>query len=165
MKQLLNRNTLLILIILLGGFFRFYNLDWGHGLFTHPDEYHIAGSVNQLSFPAQMHPHFFSYGTVTIYLIYFTKDLIRYLFPILHLPSSIFHPFLIGRFYSALFSTLTIFTVYNIGRTLLERRFSLVATFLVAITPGLIQQAHFATPESNLIFFLLCSLLFLLQIL
>ena len=56
-------------VIILGAFLRFYKLDWGQGLFTHPDEYHIVSSVAQLSFPNQMNPHFFSYGTVTIYLI------------------------------------------------------------------------------------------------
>lgn len=152
---------ILILIILIGGFFRFYKLDWGNGLFTHPDEYHIVTSVNQLTFPTHMHPNFFSYGTVIIYLIYFTKEF----FSIITNHSFIINIFLIGRFYSAFFSTITIIIVYAISRFFLNKPFSCMAAFLVAITPGLIQQAHFTTPESNLIFFIFTSLLFLLYFL
>lgn len=156
-------------IITLGIFLRFYKLDWGQGLFTHPDEYHIVGSVAQLSFPNQMHPHFFSYGTVTIYLIYFTQELIKYTSSIFNFKFSllggqaIFNSFLIGRFYSALFSAFTIFIVYKICRTFMEKRFSYLSALLVAITPGLIQQAHFATPESAQIFFIFSSLLFMIK--
>ncbi len=153
----------LLLIICIGAFFRFYKLDWGNGLFTHPDEYHIVGSVDQLSFPNQMNPHFFSYGTVIIYTIYFTKELILFINShnsLFLIPNSLF---LIGRFYSAFFSTFTILIMYYISRFFLNKHFSLLPTFLVAITPGLIQQAHFATPESILIFFVFGSLLFLLS--
>jgi len=156
------KNKLLIILLLIGAFLRFYKLDWGQEIFTHPDEYHIVGSVAQLSFPNQMNPHFFSYGTVTIYLIYFTQEILRHFFAIFHyqfVPNS----FLMGRFYSALFSTLTIFIIYKICRSFMQARFSYLAAFLVAITPGLIQQAHFATPESNQIFFLLGSLLFMIR--
>lgn len=161
MKQFLLKNKILLLltfITVIGATLRFYKLDWGNGLFTHPDEYHIANSVNQLSFPNQMHPHFFSYGTTTIYLIYFTK----FFLSIINDKWSMINAFLIGRFYSAFFSTCTILIVYKISRLFLKQNWSLLTSFLVALTPGLIQQAHFATPESNLIFFLFGSLLFLL---
>lgn len=157
---------LLAFTIILGGFFRFYKLDWGEQLFTHPDEYHIVASVLQLSFPTQMHPHFFSYGTVTIYLIYFTKmflENVLFQLPFFNTNFFIADSFLIGRFYSALFSTLTIFLVYKITSFFLKKPWSIIAAFLVAIIPGSIQQAHFATPESNLTFFLFASFLFLLN--
>ncbi|MBI2622656.1 MAG: glycosyltransferase family 39 protein, partial [Candidatus Levybacteria bacterium] len=118
-------------------------------------------SVSQLSFPNQMHPDFFSYGTVTIYLIYFTKQLLQ-IFNIQHL---VFDSFIIGRFYSALFSTLTILLAYKTTSIFLKKPWALAAASLVALSPGLIQQAHFATPESNLTFFLFGSLLFLLYFL
>lgn len=154
---------LLILIIAIGGFLRFYKLDWGQGLFAHPDEYHIVASVNQLSFPNQMHPHFFSYGTVTIYLIYLTQELLKSISSVLSFQFLVPSSFLLGRFYSALFSALTIFIVYGISRTFLSTKLSLLAALLVALIPGLIQQAHFATPESAQIFFLFTSLLFMIR--
>lgn len=156
-------NLILIVIIAIGAFFRFYKLDWGNGIFPHPDEYHIVISVNQLSFPQQMNPHFFSYGTVTIYLIYFTKSFLNFLSSVFNFNFLSLSPFLIGRFYSALFSSLTIPIVYLICTLFLKKEWALVASFLIATTPGLIQQAHFATPESALIFFILSSLFFLLK--
>lgn len=161
MRQINRTSLILVLIIILGGFLRFYKLDWGNGLFTHPDEYHLVISASQLSFPDQLNPNFFSYGTVTIYLMYFTKLLL----------STVNHElitmnyFLIGRFFSALFSTLTIFLIYKISRKFIPVGYALIAAALAALTPGLIQQAHFATPESNLIFFLLASLFFSLNFL
>jgi 4-amino-4-deoxy-L-arabinose transferase-like glycosyltransferase len=148
--RLLNRSLLwLLAIILIGGFFRFYKLDWGEGFFFHPDEYHIAGAVNRLDFPSQMNPQLFFYGSFTVYLIYFSKVL-------LHLMSS---PFLIGRFYSALFSTLSIGIIYSISKEIFKnKRSAALATFLTAITPGIIQQAHFATTESMLTFWLFLTL-------
>jgi hypothetical protein len=146
------KSLVILGIIVLGTFLRFHKLDWASGIFTHPDEYHIVGSVTQLSFPTQMNPHFFSYGTVTIYLIYFTHEIFKHL-----------NLFLIGRFYSALFSTLTIFIVYKICRSFTQIRFAYLAAFLTAIMPGLIQQAHFATPESAQIFFIFTSLLFMIK--
>lgn len=146
---------LIILIILLGGFLRFYKLDWGEGYFFHPDEYHIAASVNQLSFPSQMNPHFFSYGSFIVYLIYFT----RLILGTLNSKFFILNPILIGRFYSALFSTLTMVIIFLISKKLFSHKpYSYLVTFLVAITPGLIQQAHFATPESILTFWLFLTL-------
>jgi hypothetical protein len=148
---------IILIIVTIGAFFRFYKLDWGQGLFAHPDEYHIVSSVDRLSFPYQMHPHFFSYGTVIIYLIYFTQEIFKHF-------SILFNTFLIGRFYSAFFSTLTIFVVYNICLTIFTKKnFALIAAFLTAITPGLIQQAHFATPESTQTFLMFSSLLFIIK--
>jgi hypothetical protein len=134
----------LLLIIFLGGFFRFYKLDWGEGYFFHPDEYHIVAAVNRLNFPIQMNPKLFSYGSFIVYLNYFTKTIFGNA-----------NPFLIGRFYSAFFSTLTIYLIYFISTKLFKERLpALIAALLAAITPGLIQQAHFATPESTLTFWL-----------
>jgi len=145
----------LVAIILLGGLLRFYKLDWGEGHFFHPDEYHIAAAVDRLSFPFQMNPDLFSYGSLTVYLVYFTKMFLGATLPIL-----------IGRFYSALFSTLTILIVFLISKKLFKKRaYAYLAAFLTAITPGLIQQAHFATPESNLTFWLFLALYLLLNFL
>lgn len=146
----------LIAIVVLAAFLRFYKLDWGSGYFFHPDEYHIAASVNQLQWPSQMNPHFFAYGTFTSYLIYFTKLFFPWLFGNL---GGFGQAILIGRGYSAFFATLTVLIVYQLvkdisGRTSAGRWSAL----LVATTPGLIQQAHFTTPESMLIFWLMATL-------
>lgn len=159
-------NLILILTILFGASLRFYKLNWGDDLFTHPDEYHIVISVNQLSFPDQLNPHFFNYGSVTIYLIYFTKFILS------QFGNTEVNIFLLGRFFSALFSTLTLIFIFKITLRLLSKIddrqnfhkiIGLVTTFIAATTPGLIQQAHFATPESALIFFIMGTTYFILK--
>ncbi len=59
-------------LIVVGSILRFYNLTWGAPFYFHPDERNIASSVSQLLFPTNMHPHFFAYGSLPIYTIYFT---------------------------------------------------------------------------------------------
>ena len=151
--------ALLILIIFMGGFLRFYKLDWGNGYFFHPDEHHISIAVGNLSFPDQMNPQFFSYGSFTIYLIYFSQKIVEAL-----LPNFSFPPIIIGRFYSALFSTTSLIVIYFLSERLFRKKnLALLTTGIVAVTPGLIQQAHFATPESNLTFFLFLAIFLLIK--
>ncbi len=149
---------------------RFYKLDWGENIYPHPDEYHIVAAVDRLHFPDKLNPELFSYGSLTVYLIYFTKLVFTPLLPGLATVNN----FLIGRFYSALFSSLTILLVFSITRRLLNKEspskkdafqkyLPLLTMFLVATTPGLIQQAHFTTPESILVFWLFLALWLLLK--
>src|SRR5690606_38450574 len=136
----------LLFIVFIGGILRFYKLDWGEGLFFHPDEYHIVAAVERLNFPTHLNPEFFSYGSLTVYLIYLTK-----IFFNIHTTS-----FLVGRYLSATFSTLSLILIYKVSKKLFKDiNLSLVVTFVAAITPGIIQQAHFTTPETFLTFWLL----------
>ena len=41
----------LIAVILIGIFFRFYNLNWDDGALLHPDEYGFTNTLTRLSFP------------------------------------------------------------------------------------------------------------------
>lgn len=150
--------TFLLTIILAGGFLRFYKLDWGDGNYFHPDEYHLVISANQIVFPNQMHPHLFSYGSTTVYLMYFTKLLIQTLF------NYKVGLFLVGRFFSASFSTLSLPIIYLIAKDVFNKsNCALLTTLVSALTPGIIQQAHFATPESAITFWMLLSLYFTIK--
>src|SRR5438552_10622289 len=97
---------LLILLILVGVFFHFFNINWGAPFYFHPDERNIASSVSQLKFPRQMNPNFFAYGSLPIYTIYFTGVLANTLshttLPITDV--SLSQAIIISRFFSALFS-------------------------------------------------------------
>lgn len=142
-------------ILLIGAFLRFYKLDWGEGYFFHPDEYHIARAVGRLNFSNNLNPELFSYGSFTVYLIYFTKLFLNFINPLF----IALNPILIGRFYSALFSTLTIIITFLIAKQVFNNKFyTLICAFLIALTPGLIQQAHYTTPESILTFWLFLTL-------
>jgi 4-amino-4-deoxy-L-arabinose transferase-like glycosyltransferase len=152
--------ALLGLIVLIGAFFRLFNLDWGEGWFFHPDENNIGRSISQLEWP-QLHPHFFAYGHFSIYLAYFLNQFSN-LFknqPFLA-PISFSQAIYSLRFLSGLESVLLIFLVFAIGKRLFNPNFGLVAAALVSLTPGLIQAAHFGTTEPLLTLTLFSSLYF-----
>jgi hypothetical protein len=147
-------------IVLLGLILRFYKIDWGEGYYFHPDEYHIAAAVDRLDFPNNMNPKLFSYGSSTVYLIYFTKAVLGNI----NINLATINPILVGRFYSALFSTLTIIVVLLLTYQITKNEaFAALAAFLFAVLPGAIQQAHFTTPESFVTFWLLLSLLLIVK--
>jgi 4-amino-4-deoxy-L-arabinose transferase-like glycosyltransferase len=132
--------------------FRFYNISWGAPYFFHPDERNIASSVSQLNLLTNMNPHFFAYGSLPIYVIYF-----------LGMFMNSFHSFsfsvpfdqaiIIGRVISALLSTCLIILVYKVGEKLYAKPIGVVAALLAATSMGLLQFAHFATFEMWLTFF------------
>src|SRR3989344_3598931 len=88
-------------IFILGAYFRFYKLNWGENSFFHPDEYHIAAAVERLNFPRNMNPKFFFKASY--------PEIVK------------IHPILIGRFFSALFSSLTIILSYLIAKEIFKK--------------------------------------------
>lgn len=134
----------IFLLILIGGFFRFYNLNWGSPFYFHPDERNIASSVLNINFPNQMNPHFFAYGSFPMYSIYFTA----YLINLLTKSQFVFEQIIIiSRFYSALLSVLLIPSLYFLGEKLANKRVGLIAATLCVFSTGFIQFAHFGTFE------------------
>jgi 4-amino-4-deoxy-L-arabinose transferase-like glycosyltransferase len=157
----------IFLITLIGAFFRIYNLNWGAPFYFHPDERNIASAVSQLQFPEQMNPHFFAYGSLPIYTIYFTGVVANVIseFSILNSQFSILtvtfnQAIIISRFYSAVFSILLIPLLYILGKKLKDKQTGLLAAFLATMSVGFIQFAHFGTFEMWLTFF--STLLFFL---
>ena len=162
----------LSLLIIIGGFLRFYNLAWGSPYFFHPDERNIASAVLNINLPFDLNPHFFAYGAFPIYLVSLVNRFIG-----LFLQNSSYDHFalaiLVGRFFSALLSTALIPLVFILTKrilTVINNRqnnetiinneailkkvtlLSLLAAFLTAFNPGLIQYAHFSTFEIFLTF-------------
>lgn len=146
---------ILISSIILGGFLRFYKLDWGEGYYFHPDESNIANLSLYISHPSSQDfftKGTFAYGSFIPYLVFF----IRYLTKIItlgNLPNDPFKFTIISlRFISALTSTSTIILVYFTIKKFWNKNIALLAAGLIAFSPGLIQSAHFGTFESVLIF-------------
>ena len=103
---------ILLISIVIGGFFRFYKLDWGNGYYFNPDEYHIVGAVERLiRNGVTSNPGLFSYGSFSVYLIFFTHRFVSFISP-----KNTIDLFIIGRFLSALFSVLTIVNIYLISK-------------------------------------------------
>ncbi len=151
-------------IILLGGFLRFYNLNWDQGHFFHPDERNIANAVSKIRFFHQLNPQFFAYGSLPIYLYRVTGDILVALTKnqdwVLEWPNIN----IIGRSFSALFSSLSLILVFFLTKKIFNKKVAILATFFTAFCPSLIQTAHFSVTESLLVFWLLLISLLSLKI-
>jgi len=141
---------LIILIVLLSVFTRFYKLNWGSDHYFHPDESNMASALSRLKID-NLDPKFYAYGQFPLYLGFFTLK-------IFNITNSFSNSILILRFYSALFSLLSIGLIYFLSRKIFSNKFYLLATLLTIFNPGLIQISHFGTTESLLV------LIFLIEI-
>jgi len=162
-----SEKKLLLLILIIGIFLRFFNLTWGGEYYFHPDENNIAHSVLNLSWP-ELDPKFYAYGQFSPYLTYFSAQFYN-LFSFVHRQKNLNFSEVIFflRFWSALSSTAIIYLTYLIGKKFFHFRslFSLISPLLVTFTPGLIQAAHFGTTESLLTFFFIAIIYFSLNFL
>ena len=155
---------LLFAVCCFGGFFRFYNLNWDQGHFFHPDERNIAMAVSRIHFFDQLNPEFFAYGSFPIYLYRAIGDTLVIVTKNPNWTTEWSYINLIGRGVSALFSTLTIFLVFLLGKKIWNERVGLISAFLTAFTVSLIQTAHYGVTESMLIFWLILLALFSFKI-
>jgi len=122
-------------------FTRFCFPDWGNGHFFNPDENNMATAVSSMTF-SNLNPHFFAYGQFPLFLTFFTAPAHNFYIIILTL-----------RFWSAVFSSLSILFFYLIAKNIFKsQKISYIFVLLLIFTPGLIQSAHFGTTESLLIF-------------
>jgi len=153
--HLQSKRTLIFVFLLtiVGAVLHFHNLNWGSPFYFHPDERNIAASVSQLQFPSQMNPNFFAYGSLPIYIIFFTGLLLNYGMHFLNQSPHFEQAILISRFYSALFTTLLIPILFLIGKQLKNEKVGLIGAFLGTASIGLVQFAHFGTFEIWLTFF------------
>lgn len=143
--------------------FRLYNINWGSPFYFHPDERNIASAVSQLSFPSQMNPHFFAYGTLPIYLTYFLGIVWNFVARVNSFYVSFEKSILILRFISFFLSSLSLLLLYKVGSEIGGKKVGLFSMALAAFSVGFIQFAHFGTFETILSFLSLLSLYLLLK--
>lgn len=154
----------LILIILLGAFFRFYNLNWDQGYYLHPDERLYVNSSN-IYLPKNLQ-EFFSTNSPLNQKMFLYGPLPLYIYKIVSiyfLPQASF--IITSRLVSSVFSVLTIPLIFLIGKQLFSTRVSILSTFIFAFSVGSIQNAHFNTTESILVFLLSLVVLFSFKLL
>ena len=132
----------------MGGIFRFYNLNWDLGNYFHPDERNIANAVSQINFFSQLNPHFFAYGGFSVYLYRLAGDLLSFFTKDSSWTMNWGSIDIIGRFFSALFSTLTIFPLYFLAKNIADKKTAFLTIVLYAFTVTSIQTAHYAVTES-----------------
>ena len=130
--------TLLVFLTIIT---RFWNLNWSSNFSFHPDENNMVSAILRLN-SNNFNPGFFAYGQFPLYLSFFTA-----------VKHEALNVRLTLRFWSAVYSSLTVFLFYLIGQKILEsKKIAFIFALLTIFTPGLIQSAHFGTTESILIF-------------
>lgn len=161
------RQTWIVLagIIAVGAFLRFYNLNWDQGFYFHPDERNIATAVSKIHFFDNLNPEFFAYGGFSIYLYRFFGEIIILLTNDPQWVSSWGKINLIGRYFSAFVSTITLIPLYFLAKKIFNKEVAQISVVIFAFTVTSIQAAHFAVTESLLVFFVTLLALLSQQIL
>ncbi len=150
----------LILTLLVAFALRVYGLRWGipnqqHLHSYHPDEFDIAGRAAWMLAQGDLNPHFFNYGSLTIYLTYFVGMIASALGFINDFGG--WH--LVARLLTVAFGTMTVGVVFLIGRMLYSETVGLVAAAFLAVMPGHVVHSHYATVDVPATFFITLSLL------
>lgn len=147
---------LLALILIVGGYFRFLNLNWDESYHLHPDERYLSMVLNSIrpvesikdyfnTQTSSLNPNthgytFFVYGTFPLFLIRYLGEWIG---QVGYDPIT-----LVGRQLSAFFDLITVLLVFLIGYKLYNRRVGLIAAAFYAFAVLPIQQAHFMTVDT-----------------
>lgn len=158
----------LVIILLLGAYFRFLGRNWDEGTLLHPDErfmvmltgaIHLPKSFSEYldsaNSPLNPYTHGYGglvYGTLPIFLTRWAYEVLSKSNPV--------NIELVGRFVSALFDLGTIYFVYLLARKLYDLRVGVVAAFLAATTVYHIQQSHFYVVDMALGFFIVATAYF-----
>ncbi|MBE2221680.1 MAG: glycosyltransferase family 39 protein [Anaerolineae bacterium] len=167
---------LLLLILLIGAYFRFTGLDWDQGTHLHPDERFlttVASSLqaeyNPLAYlktsESRLNPYnaghgFFVYGNFPMTATRFIAEWVTQfcdLFPGDGTPDSALCAYtftaydgvhLLGRVLSGLVDLVSILFIFLIGRRLYDWRVGLLGALLLALAVMPIQQSHFFTMDN-----------------
>ncbi len=162
---------MLHLILAFGLILRLYGINWDSGFHLHPDERMLMIVATRIKFFSNLDPDFFNYGSLPIYILKATGDLIDFLFgtKLSNYDGLLY----IGRSLSVAADLLTILLIYKIAALLFSKIFKkqaktagLLASFLYTTTFFPIQNSHFFIVDnflnlfSTLLFYLLLKLLF-----
>ena len=169
MKEKYILPVLFLLIILIGGYFRFVGINWDDDFHLHPDERFLTMVESSISpvknlgeyFDTQnssLNPHnsgygFFVYGTFPIFLVRYISGWLGW--------ADYGHVFLVGRVLSGIFDLLSVIFVYLCARRLYVNKWlGIIAAALISGTVLFIQQSHFFVVDSIANFFTVAAVYF-----
>ncbi|HNQ31253.1 MAG TPA: phospholipid carrier-dependent glycosyltransferase [Candidatus Woesebacteria bacterium] len=150
-----NKRLLLISLVLFTAFaLRTYEQSWDKGGHLHPDERMLIMVADKIHFPDNLNPDFFNYGTLPIYLLKGTAQLLdsTNLYPE---PIATYDGMLaLGRSLSAFLDIGTVVLIFAMS-FLLTRTYShaLLASLIYSIAFFPIQNSHFFVVDVPLTFF------------
>lgn len=161
-------SLLLVLILLLGAYFRFTGLNWDDGQHQHPDERYISMVIGQIKEvnPAQyfdtanspLNPLRFGSYTYGMFPLFFTHMIAKWLDMTDYDTVT-----LVGRAMSGVFDLLAIWMLYILAKQLYDRRIALLAAALGAAAVLQIQLSHYFTVDSFSTIFVVAGFYFALR--
>jgi hypothetical protein len=151
---------ILPLILVLAFALRLKNIWFGYPLQLHPDEPVIVQSALNIISTGDMNPHNFLYPSLNIYLnalLYKTVSLVENV--ILRISTDAkpeIHYYLYGRALNVLFSTASIYVVYDIGKRLFNPWSGIAAACFIAASSLHVGNSYFVTVDTSMAFW--CTL-------
>lgn len=153
---------LLGLIVLIALILRFYGIDWDQGFHMHPDERMLILVAEKIHFWDNLNPSFFNYGSLPIYLLKGSSQLIDLLAGTSY--ANYNGMLYVGRFLSVVFDVGTLLVVYLMAQLLTRNTTAaLFAAGLYSISFFPIQNSHFFVVDVFLTFFLTSTIYLLLR--
>jgi len=146
---------LLALILLTAYSLRSFGRNWDEGGHLHPDERMLIMVADRISFPNNLNPDFFNYGSLPIYLLRGSAQIIDILFQP-RIPVAGYNGMLIlGRTLSSIFDVGTVALVFLAAYLLTRKRTSaLFASLIYSLAFFPIQNSHFFVVDVYLAFFI-----------
>jgi 4-amino-4-deoxy-L-arabinose transferase-like glycosyltransferase len=135
-------------------------LGWGlpdesHFFSFHPDEFSVAGTVNGMLNTGDLNPHFFHYGSATIYATW----LVALPLHAAGLVKTVVGTHVIARLLTLAFALGTVGLVAKLARTISGERAAAPAALFLALMPGHVLHSGFATVDVPAAFFTTLALL------
>lgn len=167
----MKRSTFLtvVVVVFIGLLMRLYGLNWDQGQHLHPDERFLTLVAEKIRTPTSiaqyfdsktspLNPYnngftFYVYGTFPLFITRIVADIFQM--------NTYNNLFLIGRALSTLFDVGTGILVYLISKRLFANHKAAISAafvYMIAVLP--LQQSHFFTVDSFLVFFSTSTLLF-----
>lgn len=161
----LKERLLLVLIIIVGLYFRLNGINFDKTCCQHPDERAIVMFTLPLSIPtsteeflspaSRANPHFFAYGNLPLYLLKSSSVAASIIDPKFLTYSYIN---LVGRTISVFVDIATIILIFLLGRTISSNKVGLAGAFIYSVAVLPIQYSHFYTSDILLTFFILLTI-------
>ncbi|NPV86390.1 MAG: hypothetical protein HPY45_10330 [Anaerolineae bacterium] len=167
-------DILLVLVLLVGAYFRYVGIDWDDNHHLHPDERFLTmvetgiSPVSSLAeyfdtAASKLNPHnvgfgFYVYGTFPIFVVrYLAEWLGKTGYDQVHL---------VGRYFSASVDLLTVFLVYLIALRVYRKEWlAILAAAFSALAVLQIQLSHYFTVDTSTNFFAFLAIYFAVRIL
>ncbi len=153
----------LLVLVLIGAYLRFFGLNWGLPYYLNGDEAQLVAATARLQ--TNWDPGFYHWGTLTLFMLGFFAKLASF-FVNLSVKSleNVTFIFTLARSISATLGVLTIPLIFLVGRKLYNERVGLLAAALITFTVLLIQLSHFYMAEGSFVFFSLLAFYFIIDI-